>query len=315
VSTAVATAMPFARLGLFVPVGLGSAGRAGRAGPAGPAGPPGTTFDEVLALAAAAEHSGFDSIWVPDHPYAAATVADPLEAYTVLGALAAKTTRIRVAAMGPSAIARGPGMVVKQVTALDVLSGGRAILGLAPQPWVSAAPGHPKEDALAERATRFGEALDVCRALLDSGAPAPPGAPEGEGVTYNGSYYSLSRAVNRPRPVQPGGIPIVIPVSGADADSAVLDLAVRHAAACVIVGGDSHLQATIDELRRRCTARGRDPTTLPVLHVGPVTTVERLQAVRALGVDGVIVVLDDPHPDTVERIGGELGGVLGGDLA
>lgn len=286
------TRAPLTRLGLFLPI----APTVGRPG----GGHPVAGLDAALAMAEAAERSGFDSLWVPDHPGAPSAAGDALEAYTLLGALAAKTTRVRLAAIGPSAIARGPGIVVKQVSALDVLSGGRAVLGLAPQPWISHTAEYSEQQAVAERAARFTEALEACRALLSE-----------DDVTYDGHYYSLSGAVNRPRPVQPGGIAIVVPVSGADGDRAVIDAAVRHAGACVIGGDDGQLRATVDELRRRCGAQGRDPITLPVLHVGPVTTAERLGAVRALGVDGVIVVLDAQHPDAVERVGRDLRGVFG----
>ena len=91
-------------------------------------------FGEIAAIAVAAEESGFDSLWVMDHYYQISGVGprtDPmLEAYTLLGAIAARTTRASLGTLVTGVTYRNPALLAKIVTTLDVISGGRAILGI-----------------------------------------------------------------------------------------------------------------------------------------------------------------------------------------
>src|ERR1700688_2001375 len=94
---------------------------------------PGALFDGVVAKATAAEESGFDSVWVMDHFYQLPPLGGPsqpmLEAYTLLGGLAARTNRVRLGTLVTGVTYRNPALLAKIVTTLDVLSAGRAILG------------------------------------------------------------------------------------------------------------------------------------------------------------------------------------------
>ena len=114
--------MPVTRLGLQIPSF------------AYPSVPDGQLFERVAAIAVAAEESGFDSVWVMDHLYQIRGVGPPtdpmLEAYTVLGGLAARTERARLGAMVTGVTYRNPALLAKMVTTLDVISAGRAVLGI-----------------------------------------------------------------------------------------------------------------------------------------------------------------------------------------
>src|ERR1700686_3657285 len=91
-------------------------------------------FAQVLERAAAAEESGFDSVWVMDHFYQLPPLGGPaqamLEAYTLLGAIGARTDRVRLGPLVTGVTYRNPALLAKTVTTLDVITGGRAILGI-----------------------------------------------------------------------------------------------------------------------------------------------------------------------------------------
>ena len=95
---------------------------------------PGALFGGVVEMATAAEESGFDSVWVMDHffqlPPMGGPAAPMLDSYTLLGALAARTSKVRLGAMVTGVTYRNPAHLAKIVTTLDVISAGRAILGI-----------------------------------------------------------------------------------------------------------------------------------------------------------------------------------------
>src|SRR3954466_4038895 len=159
-------------------------------------------FDRTVALADAAEASGFESVWVMDHFWQLPALGGPdepiLEAYTLLGALAARTERVQLGTLVTGVTYRNPALLAKIVTTLDVISKGRAILG------IGAAWYEPEHDGLGfefpragERLDRLEEAVQICRALFRD-----------DRASFRGRYYSITDARNIPRPVQPGGPPI-----------------------------------------------------------------------------------------------------------
>src|SRR5438105_1974432 len=150
-------------------------------------------FARVSDLATTAEESGFDSVWVMDHFYQigmVGKVTEPmLEAYSLLPALAARTSRVRLGALVTGVTYRNPAHLAKIVTTLDVISSGRAILGIGAA-W--------NEDEhrgfgwdfppVAERMDRLEEALQICRAMVTEERPS-----------FHGTYYPIEEAINSPR--------------------------------------------------------------------------------------------------------------------
>ena len=145
---------------------------------------PGALFDDVVAMATAAEETGFDSVWVMDHFYQLPPMGGPsqpmLDSYTLLGALAARTSRVRLGTMVTGVTYRNPAHLAKIVTTLDVISAGRAILG------IGAAWYDVEHEGLGfdfppagERLDRLEEALQICRAMFTEEAPSFEGATTG----------------------------------------------------------------------------------------------------------------------------------------
>ncbi len=165
---------------------------------------PAGIFDEVVAMAAAAEDTGFDSVWVMDHFYQLPPMGGPdapmLDSYTLLGALAARTSRVRLGALVTGVTYRNPAHLAKIVTTLDVISGGRAVLGLGAAWYDVEHEGLGFDFPPApERLDRLEEALQICRAMFHEEAPS-----------FDGRYYRIDEARNVPRPIQPGGPPILV---------------------------------------------------------------------------------------------------------
>jgi len=212
-------------------------------------------FEEVVRLATAAEGSGFDSVWVMDHFYQLPALGGPsqpmLEAYTLLGALAARTSRVRLGALVTGVTYRNPALLAKIVTTLDVISGGRAILG------IGAAWHDTEHEGLgvdfprtAERMDRLEEAVQICRALFREEHPS-----------FTGRYYRIEDAWNVPRPVQPGGPPILVGGSG---EKRTLRLVAQYADFCNVTGDLDTIRRKVRVLHEHCAAVGRDPSEVTV---------------------------------------------------
>ncbi len=216
-------------------------------------------FERVASIALTAEDAGFDSVWVMDHlfqiPGIGALDEPMFEAYTLLGGLAARTHRARLGAMVTGVTYRNPALLAKEVTTLDVLSGGRAVLGIG-------AAWFDKEHEglgfafppLAERFDRLSEALIICRAMFSEDAPS-----------FEGRYYRIKGAVNRPRPVREGGPPILI---GGGGERRTLRLVAEHADACNLFGDAATVRHKLEVLDRHCDEVGRDPATITRTRLG-----------------------------------------------
>jgi F420-dependent oxidoreductase-like protein len=206
-------------------------------------------FERVAGIATTAEAAGFDSIWVMDHFFQIPLVGAPdepmFEAYTLLGGLAARTTTARLGAMVTGVTYRNPALLAKQVTALDVISGGRAVLGIGAA-WFDAEHEGLGFDfpPLAERFERLEEALQICRAMFTEDAPS-----------FSGRHYHIDKAVNRPRPVHPGGPPILVGGSG---ERKTLRMVAKYADACNLFGGVDEVRHKLGVLRAHCDDVGRD---------------------------------------------------------
>src|SRR5690349_4238395 len=182
--------------------------------------PPERLFDRVVEQAQAAESAGFDIITVMDHFYQISIVGpetEPmLEAYSTLAALAMATSRVRLGTLVTGVTYRNPALLVKMVTTLDTISKGRAILGIGAAWNDSEHAGYGFEfPPVRERMDRLGEALTIAKAMFTEERPS-----------FEGRYYKIDRALNSPRPIQPGGPKILVGGSG---EQRTLRLAAQHA--------------------------------------------------------------------------------------
>ncbi len=224
----------------------------------------GELFEKVAQIAVTAEESGFDSVWVMDHFYQIQNVGprtDPMfEAYTTLSAIAARTRRAGLGAMVTGVTYRNPALLAKIVTTLDVISSGRAILGIG-------AAWNDDEHAgygfdfppVRERMGRLEEALQICRAMFTEEAPS-----------FVGRYYKLSGALNRPRPIR-GNIPVLV---GGGGEQKTLRLVAEYADACNIFGDVSTIRHKLEVLDRHCEAVGRDPAEIQRTRLGGLLIAE-----------------------------------------
>src|SRR5437016_4201829 len=161
--------------------------------------PPEKLFDHVADLACAAEDAGFDLVTVMDHFYQIRGVgqeSEPmLESYTTLGALAARTRRIKLGTLVTGVTYRNPALLVKQVTTLDTISSGRAILGIGAAWNEDEHRGYGFEfPPIRDRMDRLEEAVTIARLMFTQDRPS-----------FEGKHYRIERALNVPRPIQAGG--------------------------------------------------------------------------------------------------------------
>ncbi|MGI5132537.1 LLM class F420-dependent oxidoreductase [Pseudonocardia sp. CA-107938] len=212
--------------------------------PSGPA----ALADDLTRIAVTAEEQGFARVSVMDHLWQISVVGptehDMLEAYTTLGYLAARTEKVELLAWVTAVSYRDPGLLAKLVTTLDVLSKGRAWLG------IGAAWNGEEADGLglffpptAERFERLEETLDICLQMWsDSDAP------------FEGKHYRLGRTLNVPQSLQRPHPPILI---GGGGEKKTLRLVAKYAQACNLFPGPE-LEHKLDVLRGHCEAVGRD---------------------------------------------------------
>ena len=210
-------------------------------------------FDDVVEKARAAEAGGFSSVWVMDHFWQLPPLGGPdqpiLEGYTLLGALAARTRRVRLGTLVTGVTYRNPALLAKQVTTLDVISRGRAILGIGAAWYEEEHQGLGYDfPPVRERMDRLEEAVQICRAMFTEDAPS-----------FVGTYSRIEGARNLPRPVQPGGPPILVGGSG---EKRTLRIVARHADMCNIHGSPATIRRRLDILRQHCDDVGRDPAEI-----------------------------------------------------
>jgi F420-dependent oxidoreductase-like protein len=262
-------------------------------------------FDTIAGIATTAEAHGFDSLWVMDHLYQIGMVGpkeDPmLEGYTLLAALAARTRRVGLGTMVTGVTYRNPALLAKIVTTLDVISSGRAILGLGAAWNDDEHAGYGYDfPPVKERMDRLEEALQICRAMFTEAAP-----------TFDGRYYRIHEVQNNPKPIR-GRIPILIGGSG---EKRTLRLVAQYGDACNLFGDPDTVRHKINVLERHCADVGRDPAgiTKTVLFTveDPGAAADQVAAFVGVGVDGVVVNLRGVEDlDNVARTGETLRKVL-----
>jgi alkanesulfonate monooxygenase SsuD/methylene tetrahydromethanopterin reductase-like flavin-dependent oxidoreductase (luciferase family) len=221
-------------------------------------------------VAAAAEGSGmFSALWLTDHVHnigPSGPAAPMPESHLVLAAISASTTQLDLGLLATSVVYRNPALLAKMITTLDVLSGGRAILGIG--------AGHQRTQAEAEsygyrfppigaRMEMLDHALEVIRSM--TGPEPAGGAPP-----------------NWPRPLRTGGIPVLVAGSG---EQRLLRIAARHADMInlSLPSGDSlaRIPHKLDVLRQHCATVGRDPANITVTYKATMAVAESPEQARA----------------------------------
>jgi F420-dependent oxidoreductase-like protein len=294
-------------------------------------------LDALTEIATTAERSGFDSIWVMDHlnqiPGVGPMDAWMLEGNTALAALAARTSSAQLGLMVGGVTYRNPALLAKVTTTLDVLSGGRAVLGLGAA-WFQAeheAFGY-RFPPIAERFEHLEDALRIARAMFTEDRP-----------TVEGTHHRVEAILNRPRPVR-GDIPIMIGGSG---ERKTLRMVARYGDGSNLFGDAERIRHLVGVLERHCETLGRDPSEITRTRLGtlviaptheaaaakrdallerglpesrrstlcvgdPGEVAEQVRAFLDAGLDGCIFNLPDVHDaETVELAGRTLAGVIG----
>ena len=243
--------------------------------------PPEHLFDRVVEQAKAAEAAGFDMVTVMDHLYQIAGIGGPdepmLEGWLTLAALARETSRVRLGTLVTGVTYRNPALLAKEATTLDTISGGRAILGLGAAWNDIEHAGYGYEfPPVGGRMDRMDEALAIIKAMFTEDRPS-----------FHGKHYRIEKAFNVPRPVQPGGPPILI---GGGGEQRTLRIAAKHADMThwFALGLDA-LRHKTEVLERYCGEIDRDPATIE----------------RTMGAPVVVVASDEESKVFMERLPAE----------
>ena len=208
-------------------------------------------FPSVIAQAQEAEAAGYDSLFVMDHFYQLPMLGPPedpmLEGYTALAALATATERLQLGTLVTGNTYRNPTLLAKVITTLDVVSAGRAILGIGAG-WYELEHRQLGFEfgTFTDRFKRLDEALQILDPMI-----------KGERATFSGDWYTTESAMAEPR--YRGHIPILI---GGGGEKKTFALAARFADHLNIVASLDELPRKVDAVRARCEEAGRDPATL-----------------------------------------------------
>jgi F420-dependent oxidoreductase-like protein len=249
-------------------------------------------------LASAADETGLDTVWVTDHLLQAdpssSFEAEMLEAYTTLGYLAARTARVRLGAMVSPVTYRAPSLLIKQVTTLDVVSNGRAWLGIG--------AGYQEEEAQAlglslppigQRFEALEETLLLAKRMW-----------RGETTPFVGRHYRLDRPISSPRPTTHPHPPILI---GGTGERKTLRLVAEHGDACNVFDipdGGVTIRRKLDVLADHCRRVGRrfgeiekTASTRLDRDESSESFTKRLLSLAELGIEHAVVITDHAFVD------------------
>jgi F420-dependent oxidoreductase-like protein len=265
-------------------------------------GGPATLGPDLAALVRTADDVGFETISVMDHFFQINMIGPPeqdmLEAYTTLGFIAAHTSRANLLTLVTGVVYRHPGILVKQVSTLDVLSGGRAMFGIGAT-W-------NEEEArglgipfppVSERFERLEETLQIAHRMF-SGSEEP----------FHGKHYQLERPLNHPAPLRRP--PILV---GGTGEKKTLRFVARYADACNLFPGPD-MPRKLDVLREHCAAESRDYETIQKtctlqidLNQGTDALLAQLQELSDMGIEVVMAMVKDVWKvKPLELIGNEV---------
>jgi F420-dependent oxidoreductase-like protein len=206
----------------------------------------------LAEVVGAADEAGFDLISVADHVWVHPIIGGPLrnhlEAYTALSYIAAHTRRVRLLTLATAASYRPPGLLAKMVTTVDVLSGGRAMLGIGSgdYPEEAAGLGLPFPERAGERFDVLEETVQACLAMWEG--------ERGSEQALRGKHVQMERPLNLPQALSRPHPPILIAGSG---EKRTLPLVARYGDACNI-RPSPEIPRQLELLRRLCEEAGRD---------------------------------------------------------
>ena len=230
--------------------------------------------EHLKDIAIAADKANFASIWVMDHFYQIAHVGpveDPmLEAYSVLNYLAALTKQVRLGTMVTGVVYRHPGALIKTITALDVLSGGRANLGIGAAWFEREALGLGLPfPPLKERFEQLEETLQIAKLMWS-----------GKVEAFTGKHYQLAETLNQPQPISAPHPPILV---GGGGEKKTLRLVAKYANACNVFAfmGVEVVKHKLQVLQKHCQEIGRDYEEIErtVLGMAQITSVNDVEGV------------------------------------
>ena len=216
--------------------------------------PPEKLFERIVEQAKTAEEAGFRQVTVMDHFYQIPGVGDVtqpmLEGWSALNALARETSRVRVGTQVTGVTYRNPALLAKLGTTLDVISGGRAMMGIGAAWNEQEHVGYGYEfPSVGERMDRLEEALAIIKGMFTQ-----------EQTTFSGRFYQVTDALNYPPPIQPGGPPIMI---GGGGEKRTIRIAARYADITHwFAQGLELMRHKTDVLFGYCDEIGRDPATI-----------------------------------------------------
>jgi F420-dependent oxidoreductase-like protein len=262
----------------------------------------------LARIARTVEEAGFYSLWVMDHFFQIRVVGPPenemLEGYSALGFFAGLTQRVKLGTMATGVIYRYPGILVKTVTTLDVLSGGRAYfsIGAAWNAEEAKGLGTPFPP-IAVRFEMLEEALQIAKQMW-SGKVAP----------YQGKHYQLTEALCSPQPLSRPHPPILVAGGG---EKKTLRLVAQYADACNLFGSADLVRPKLAILREHCDALRRDYATIEKTTLGtadlrpgkmrPKDVIAQCGALAGIGVQHAIFNMPNVHEiEPLEVFGREI---------
>src|SRR4051812_25268359 len=303
-----------------------------------PDGGPESFLARLCEIAVAAEESGFSSISLMDHLHQIPPVG-PAENYmfdgnTMLAGIAARTDSINLGLLVGSVTYRNPALVAKITTTLDVISGGRAVLGIGAAWFEAEHQAYGFEfPPLKERFERLEDALNICRMMFTQDV-----------ATYEGKHHKVVNAFNNPKPLR-GDIPILIGGSG---ERKTLRFVAKYADGSNLFGDVDRVKHLLGVLEGHCEDVGRDPAEITKTRMGtlyiahkhedaaaklekvvaraadpdraraqafcgePDEVAEQVQTYLDAGLDGITISLPDVHDTEMVALAGEtLGAVIG----